>query len=544
MKKSAILFLLLCVGTRSFAQGTFSGDLQSNVNFFQKDPTIKASGNELYDSKLSGSDAWLSLRYTVGGFTFFARADAFDNSNLKNPLAANSDFGIGAWSISKDVENLSITVGSIYDQIGSGILFRSYEDRGLLIDNALVGLELKYKLAPNIILKGFTGQQKDNRKVVTNTRYAPVIKGFNAEGDFSAGKIHLIPGVGVLNRTIDNQSMTDIASAINAQQLDTRFNPMYNMYAFAAYNTLTYKNFTWYAEGDYKTHEAILDTRPFSSTYRSLIDKPGNVEYTTLSYGRKGLAINFAGKRTETFVMRTSPNQTLLDGMMNWQPVVAVMRPQRLMSRYTPASQDMSEMAGSLNMVISPSDNTNYTLTGTYINTLDGKALYREAYGEVYTQKYKSWVLEGGVQYLEYNTPIYMVRPNGKYLYGITPFAEITRKFTDTRSLRLEMQYMYTKQDYGSWAFALLEYDVAPKWSVSVSDMYNVVPNNTPGNIDYPNVKVPGNHYPSIFCAYTKGANRFTLAYVKQVDGINCTGGVCRYEPAFSGVKATLASSF
>jgi hypothetical protein len=40
------------------------------------------------------------------------------------------------------------------------------------------------------------------------------------------------------------------------------------------------------------------------------------------------------------------------------------------------------------------------------------------------------------------------------------------------------------------------------------------------------------------------GRNRITLGYVRQVEGINCTGGVCRLEPAFNGVKATLTSSF
>ena len=51
-------------------------------------------------------------------------------------------------------------------------------------------------------------------------------------------------------------------------------------------------------------------------------------------------------------------------------------------------------------------------------------------------------------------------------------------------------------------------------------------------------------HYPYIFAAFTQGPNRFTLAYVKQTEGINCTGGVCRYEPAFSGVRMGITSSF
>ncbi len=542
MKKSAILFLLVCISGRLLAQGTFSGDLMMNLNFFQRDAAIKADNNPLYDNALSGNEGWLDLRYSVSGFTFFVRADAFDNSNLKNPVSPMSDFGIGAWSVTKDMKDLTITVGSIYDQVGSGILFRAYEDRGLLIDNALMGLELKYKLTKNITLKGFAGQQKNNN-YVNNVRYAPVIKGFNAEGDFNIGKVHLMPGVGVLNRTLDQASMLQVAATIQSYDSANRFSPMYNMYSFTAYNTLVYKNFSWYAEGAYKTHEAINEPNAAGNTV--LVDKPGNIEYTSLNYGRKGIALSLTGKRTQDFVMDVTPNptQTILDGKLNWQPVIAVLRPERLMARYTALSEDISEMAGTANLTLSPNDVANYTVSYSHINTLQNQELYRELYVDAYYQGLKSWIVQGGVQYLEYNLLAYQSEGSSTnpIVYALTPFTEITYRINEKKSIRAEVQYMYTKQDWGSWIFALLEYDLAPKWSVSVSDMYNISPNPSPDNKNYQN---PANHYYSVYAAYTKGPHRFSLAYVKQVDGINCSGGVCRYEPAFSGIKATLTSSF
>ncbi len=460
MKKILLLFSQLCISGALLAQGTFSGDMMMNLNFFQRDVSIKASGNPLYDNALSGDEGWLDLRYNVSGFTFFVRADAFNNSNLKNPTQPATDFGVGAWSVSKDFKDLSITVGSIYDQVGSGILFRAYEDRGLLIDNALVGIQLKYKLTKNISLKGFTGQQKDNQVSVT-ARYMPVIKGFNAEGDFSAGKVHIIPGVGVLNRTLDAASMQTVADNINAQPISTRFEPMYNMYAFTAYNTLTYKGLSWYVEGAYKTHEAINEPDSAGNTLgtTTLVDKPGNVEYTALNYGQKGIAIGLTAKRTQDFVMRTSPNESLLNGMLNWQPVVATLRPERLMSRYTPASQDISEFATTANAVLSPNDVTNISLTYTHINTLQNQELYREGYAEFYYQGFKSWILQVGIQYLEYNIQLYQTRAadGAPILYAVTPFTEVTYRISDTKSIRAEVQYMDTKQDDGSWVFALLE---------------------------------------------------------------------------------------
>ena len=551
MKKSAILFLLLFVSCRMFAQGTFSGDLMMNLNFFQRDTNIKASGNPLYDNYLSGSEGWLDMRYNIKGFTFFLRADAFNNSNLKQPTGASTSFGVGAWSISKEMKDLSITVGSIYDVIGSGILFRAYEDRGLLIDNALVGIELKYKLTNNISLKGFTGQQKNNSLIGVNQSvqtppYGDVIKGFNAEGDFNINKVHILPGIGVLNRTLDDVDYAAEVSAVTAKH-DTVNVPVYNMYAFTVYNTLTYKNLSWYMEGAYKTKEGINDNNG------NLVFKPGNVEYTSINYGKKGIALSLTGKRTDAFVMRTSPSAESvngLNGMLNWQPIVAVLRPERLMSRYTPASQDYSEMAGTANLNLAPNDVTNFTVTYSHINQLDNTKLYRELYVDGFYQGIKSWIFQGGVQYLEYNIYQYQAESRNQLypvVYAITPFAEITYRLSEKKSFRAEVQYMDTKQDYGSWVFALLEYDIAPKWSVSFSDMYNVSRNK---NSDNPYSSDPNftteksNNYYNLYVAYTKAANRFSLAYVKQVDGINCAGGVCRYEPAFSGVKATITSSF
>lgn len=525
MKKAALFLTFTVFSVRILAQGHLSGDFMMNANFFQRDTSIKASDNPLYDNFLSGAEAWLGLRYNYKGFTANVRADLFNNSNLYNPTQALNGFGLGAWSLSKEVNDLTITVGTIYDQIGSGILFRSYEDRGLLIDNALVGVHLKYKLTKNVFVKGFTGQQK-----FLFDRYKPVIKGFNAEGDFNIGdKVHLLPGVGALNRTLDQGSMDVIVSNINSQDTNHRFIPRYNMYAFTAYNTLNVGDISWYVEGSYKTHESIVGTTNL------LEDKAGNVLFSTLGYARKGFAINLTGKRTENFEMRTSPNEVLIRGLMNWQPIVGRLRPQRLMARYTPASQNLSEIGACGDVLISPNDNFNLTLTYTHINTLAAVKLYREAYAEAEYRGWDDFILTGGVQYMQYNQELYQSKPKVPIINSVTPFFELIYRLDKKRSLRTQWEYQSTAQDYGSWLFGLVEFNIAPKFSFAVSDMYNVTkgPNATGQH-----------HYYSFFTAYTKGPNRFTLAYVKQVDGINCTGGVCRYEPAFSGIKVSCTSTF
>jgi hypothetical protein len=121
------------------------------------------------------------------------------------------------------------------------------------------------------------------------------------------------------------------------------------------------------------------------------------------------------------------------------------------------------------------------------------------------------------------------------------PIIEPTYRINRKHSLRFEFQYQHAAKELGQSLFALIEYNAAPNWSFSISDLYNFSPNK-----QYEVVKEyqQPHHFYSIFTSYTKGATRFTLAYAKQLAGIICTGGVCRFEPAFSGMRLQVTSSF
>ena len=166
---------------------------------------------------------------------------------------------------------------------------------------------------------------------------------------------------------------------------------------------------------------------------------------------------------------------------------------------------------------------------------MDGTLLYREGYFEAtFKGKKNKWQSISGIQYQLYNQDLYEQKPGVPNVQSIVPFSEFIYRISQTHSFRIEAQYMKTQQDYGSWAFALFEYNISPGWSLSVSDMVNTVPKKSN------HIK----HYPTLFVAYNTDAHRFTFAYVKQVEGVVCTGGVCRYEPAFSGIRFNVTSSF
>jgi Family of unknown function (DUF6029) len=524
----------------SFAQeqtetSYLSGSLQANGNFFLRDTTIGAANTPQYDRQLFGAESWLTLKYQRSGYDMGLRFDLFNNSNLLNPQGSFTGQGIGRWYIKKKIDNFNIGVGYLYDQIGSGIIFRAFEERPLLIDNALYGVNLSYNLNPDWKIKAFTGRQKQQFEV-----YTGIIKGANIEGfvSDSASTWSCAPGFGVVNRTLDDETVQKVVSTIGTYTLPDSIGAKYNTYLFSLYNTLTVGNFTWYVEGAYKTNEVFFD--PFAEkTNRNgtislgkLVNRAGNILYTSLGHTQTGLGITLEAKRTENFIFRTNPFVTLNRGAINFLPPMARQNTYRLTARYNAATQEIGEQSVQLDVKAALSEKwqLDANLSGT--NNLNNDILYRELNINV-LRKFEQNLMTLGLQMQTYNQRIYEVKPNVPNVQTITPYIEYSYHINDQKTLRMEAQYMYTMQDYGSWAFLLAEYSIAPKWIFTISDMYNALPKKTKAL-----------HYPTIAAAYTHGANRFSLAYVKQVEGVVCTGGICRLEPAFSGIRFNVNTTF
>ena len=57
-------------------------------------------------------------------------------------------------------DGLDITVGNFYEQFGTGMVFRSYEERGLGYDNAMDGVRIKVNPVSGLSLKAVMGRQR------------------------------------------------------------------------------------------------------------------------------------------------------------------------------------------------------------------------------------------------------------------------------------------------------------------------------------------------------------------------------------------------
>ena len=195
--------------------------------------------------------------------------------------------------------------------------------------------------------------------------------------------------------------------------------------------------------------------------------------------------------------------------------------------------------------------NLNVNINFSNITDLTGDLqLYRELYLETIYKIKRTWRITSGIQFLTYNQEIYEVKPEVPLVNTVVPYFDVLYKIGRKKSLRFEAQYMFIgddekkglKQDYGDWVFGLLEYNIAPHWSFVASDMFNIDPGtNAPSDESGDKLAL---HYPRFDVFYKNGNNRYGLSYIKQVEGIVCTGGICRLEPAFSGVQFSVNSTF
>lgn len=529
-----------------FCQETavINGNFETNVNVFLRDSSINAISQPQYQNQFYGGEAWLNLSYAINGFKAGLRYDMYNNSNLRDPNSSYTDQGIGRWFVSKEFDKFTLQVGNIYDQIGSGIIFRSYEQRPLFIDNSVLGATMNYRFTDNISIKGLVGRQKNAFDL-----WGGNLKGLALDTYFSFGEespLTIAPGVGFMNKTLSEEAMDKVVQSLQTYLQPDRFKPEYNNYAFTVYNTLGYKGFSWYLEAAFKTDdifynpEAELEVLSGPKVFGKLVNKRGSVLYSSLSYAIGKLGLTIEGKRTENFVFRMDPSARLLRGLISYIPPMTRVNTYRMTARYSPATQEISEQAFQFDAKYRVNKKLSTGVNFSNITTLEGDLLYREIFTEAEYKVNRKLKIKGGLQIQNYNQEVYEVKPLVPLVETVTPYLDVLYKFDRKKSLRYEFQYMATDQDFGSWLFSLAEFSIAPNWIFEASAMYNTDPKKGSPSGGPPEKIL----YPTFGAVYVHGSNRFQLRYVKQVEGIVCSGGICRLEPAFSGVRFSFNTNF
>lgn len=158
MKNTFTLIFLLFIKNYIFSQLTLG--LESNSQWYIDDDKIILSEEDAEDRLRTNS--YLKADYSIGNFDFTTQLEIYESKSLLNysPDLNGIDLGIVQAKYQNNKRNLEITAGHFYEQFGSGLTLRFWEDRQIGINNALLGGRLKYSPVEGINTTFLSGKQR------------------------------------------------------------------------------------------------------------------------------------------------------------------------------------------------------------------------------------------------------------------------------------------------------------------------------------------------------------------------------------------------
>lgn len=546
MRFFAFILLLLIFTFQLKAQdflnkGELHGDFQTNIQYYNKDDNIDAK--EVPEDILF--NGYANLLYRNGGFTAGLRYE-----NYMNPLlgydAKYKGSGIPYKFASYENKSFSITAGSFYEQFGSGMILRFYEDRDLGFDNALDGFKLRFQPHKALVLKGIIGKQR-----YYFDKGEGIVRGIDAELSLN----ELICFLDSSKSRINIGGST--VSKFQADNNSTYILPE-NVAAFAGRLSYNYTKFHFEGEYVYKIND------PYPSEYKeyNYIYRRGEALLLSGSYSTKGFAFMLRAKRIDNMFFRSDINATGNDLLINYMPALSMQYHYSMQNFFPYASHPNGEMGiqAQLNYKIKKESvwggkyGTELMLSYSRINAIEkdifpyeshlgynsrffkiGKELYFEDVAfELNKKLSKMSKFSFAANNIIYNNNIIKGFEWKGFIYANIFAADFTQKLNDKNALRIELQHLNSEQYKKNWALALLEFSVSPNWSFTIFDQYNY---NNP-------IKSKRLHYYNAGLGYSKETAKIQLIYGRRVEGVMCIGGVCRYLPAANGLTLIINYAF
>ncbi len=514
-----------------------SGSLQSDILLPEKDKTTGANTDDGHFLTNTYLDLKATSRYVEAG----ARLEY-----LKHPLPGFENdikgWGLPHFYVKGRYKNAELTLGSFYEQFGSGFIFRTYEERSLGIDNSLQGARLSYRPWDGVAVKILTGRQR---------RYWKHNDSWLTGGDIEWNidkwlkvlqkhETYAMIGFSYINKyEKENVVMTDPTHRLRL--------PRY-VNAFDVRMRVQHRSLNVLAEMAMKTQDPSNDN--------GYIYRNGYVAMLSGSYSKRGMSLLLQAKRSTNMTLRSSRGMEGTSSFINHLPAFTVEHTYTLPALYPYATRPDGEWA--------------YQAAGAYTfpkgSMLGGKygTLVKMNFSHVHsisksedggrgTDGYGSpfWGWGASTYYqdidvqlekrLGKDTKLNLMYMNQRYNQTVIEghggmlnshifVADVKQKLARKTTLRVEGQYLFSKEGDKDWAFALAELSLAPHWMFTLSDLYNL------GNTHV--------HYYQGFVTYSGGAHRLQLGYGRTRAGYNCSGGVCRYIPATKGLTLSYNYNF
>jgi hypothetical protein len=564
-RKTLLLFLTLILGYSLTLRAqempgnpTVHGNFQVDAQTYYPDDALGITDSVL-QGKTMRLNGYGDVRFSMWRFNAGIRYEAY-----LPPLAGYDPQyqgqGIPYWFVEYGDEKLQVTAGHFYEQFGMGMILRSYQQWDLGYDNSINGFRVKYSPVAGLAFKALIGVQRyywqpfedDNRGIV---------RGFDGEltlNDAFAAmketKTRVILGGSFVSKYEKMRAKTLVVDTTKYEyQLPE------NVASTAGRISISNGGFNFYSEYVYKFNNP--------SAFNNYIYKNGSAFLTSLSYSQKGLGVYVAAKRIDnmSYKSKMTELQNVLD--INFIPPLTKQFVYSLENVYPYATQLNGEAAfqGQLVYTIPKKSKlggkygTKLELNYSNVYGLDkqpvddnipvdstGTLGYKAPWFSLGDQYYQSisaaiekkigkkYKLNLEYVHIDYNIEVIEGHPDAEMVHADEFNVDVTYKLSSTKSLRMEYEHLFTKQDKGDWAMLMVEFNIAPKWFFSVMDQYNY------GNPEEDKQL----HYYTAGMAFVEGPHRISLSYGRQREGLLCVGGVCRQVPASNGFTFNVSTSF
>lgn len=533
---------------------TVHGSVQAEVLFPEEDATI---GTEHYKEKVLGNgyaNAGLFSRYIDAGLRV---------EYLEHPLPGFEPgfkgWGIGNFYVTGKYKGFQLTAGDFYEQFGSGLILRTYEDRPLGIDNAIRGGRLKIDALKGLRFTALGGVQRRYWDWDTKSRIYGAEVEWDIQEHIPALARHGIVwtlGASWVAKTERYDEQDHIEIIKDGQLVYLNVPKHVNAFDF---RTHFYKgNFDVLAEVALKDPDPSLDN---NYTFHR-----GTAVLLSATYSKSGLSAQLQAKRSEDMAFRSQRSVNGISAFINNLPPFAYQHTYSLAAMYPYATQAApGEWALQANFAytfkrrtpLGGRYGTKLRLNMSYIRGIDREGrdwqtpdlgLYGTdgiktnffGWGPLYYQDInlqldkkfsKVFTLNAMYMFQRYNKTV--IEGEGGMINAHVAVAEGKFRCSSKVTLRTEVQYLATKQDKGDWLYGLAEVSILPYLMVGVSDQWNVGGKDG-DKTHYYMVNVTGNYR----------NNRLMLGYGRTRAGINCSGGVCRYVPATRGFQIVYNYNF
>ncbi len=550
MKKTLVAILCLFASNILLSQdfGNFYGGFESNSQWLQDDEGLDITAPQ----ERFRANNYLSLNYNLGKFTAGVQYESYLPVALLGYAPNLEGNGIGSYFLNFKHESLDITAGYLYEQFGSGLILRFWEDRQLGLNNALKGVRVKFSPTDYLHLTGLYGEQRDGFETS-----AGVTQGVDAILDLGqviqVDDLFLDLGGSYVARYQDNLGSINIPTTVNA---------------YSGRIDLLFKNFTAGFEAIHKEPDVLVNEGEVTNNEELY---KGSAVLLNLGYSQRGLGLNAALRRIENFSFyadRFAEGNEFNQELINYVPGLTKQHDYQLTNIYVYNPQarllilDTQTQAGEMGAQIDGfyTFEKDTPIGGKYGTKLSMNFAYwagLDAVFDVENNGYKSEFIgmDGDRYFREFSTEIrkrWSEKLNGIYTYtnviidkGITDgsplgiddilaniaVVEHTYRFGSGKSLRFELQHLWTDDDRKNWAATLLEYNFSPRVGIYVTDSWNY---GGEGEL----------HYYNFGGSYTKGRTRLAVNYGRQRGGLICVGGVCRLVPENTGFSMNIAVSF